>query len=286
MLPEIPQGEWSRAYAFRHGGRELVVRFNPLAGAFDPDVVAQRYASDHIPMPRLLEVGDVDGGCYAISERAFGDFLEDLPPHRMQATLPSILDTLEALRRADTSQTTGFGPWTKNGNGMFQTWREYLLELEVGTPTEHLSTWRDGLRLSQLGESTFLAGTAELERLSRGCPDQRNLVHSDLINRNAFVSDGRIKALIDWQCAMYGDHLYDLAWLLFWAPWHPGLSAVDMRSPALERWAATGIDLTNADTRLRCYELHIGLRHLVYNAWRRDIKNLDATARRTLELLG
>lgn len=286
MLPGIPQGEWSRAYAFRHGDRELVVRFNPARGAFDPDVLAQRYASHHIPMPRLLEVGDLEGGCYAISERAFGDFLEDLPPHLMKAALPSILNTLEALRCAETTQTTGFGPWTSTGDGMFRSWGDFLRAPGVGTPTEHLGTWRDGLQLSQLGEGTFRAGTAELERLSRGCPEQRNLVHSDLINRNVFVSDGRITALIDWQCAMYGDHLYDLAWLLFWAPWHPGLSTVDMRSAALARWAETSADLINADTRLRCYELHIGLRHLVYNAWRRDISNLDATARRTLELLG
>jgi len=27
------------------------------------------------------------------------------------------------------------------------------------------------------------------------------------------VDGGRISTVVDWQCAMYGDFLYDLAWL-------------------------------------------------------------------------
>ena len=110
-------------------------------------------------------------------------------------------------------------------------------------------------------------------------------MHSDLLNRNAFVSDGRVTALIDWHCAMYGDFLYDLAWLTFWASWHPGVKAADFRASASHRYADFGLVVPDFDARMRCYELHIGLRHLVYNAWRDDGANLEGTARRTLEVI-
>lgn len=285
MGADLPQGEWSRAYAFRHGGRDLVVRFNPDRQSFDVDLLALRFASPALPIPAVLEVGESAGGYYAISERAFGDFLEDLPPERMEATVPSLLATLDALRTADTSASTGFGPWDGNGDGRNSTWAEFLLAVEGGTPEAFRTTWRGELARSRLAETAFDEGMRELGRLARRCPNQRGLVHSDLLNRNAFVSGARITALIDWQCALYGDHLYELAWFTFWAPWSPGIAAAGLRDRALNHWRAAGVDLTDVDLRLRCYEIRIGVAHLVYNAWRRDLPNLEGTARRTVEVL-
>lgn len=282
---DLPQGEWSRAYAFRHAGRELVVRFNADPHTFRLDRLAQRFASPGLPMPAILEVGEVDGAWYAISERAFGDFLEDLPPDRMRAVLPSLLELLDALRTADTSDSSGFGPWDAAGNGNTGTWAEVLLDVVAGTPEASLDTWRRDLARSEVAERAFREGMRELTALAGRCPDRREVVHADLLNRNAFVAGSRVAAVIDWQCAMYGDHLYDLAWFTFWAPWHPGVAAVDLRRQATERWRAAGVDLTDLDLRLRCYELRIGITHLIYNAWRHDHTNLEGTAHRTLQIL-
>ncbi|MBO0702990.1 MAG: aminoglycoside phosphotransferase family protein [Candidatus Dormibacteraeota bacterium] len=285
MADDLPQGEWSRAYAFRQGGRELVVRFNTDRHAFDVDLLALRFASPALPIPAVLRVGEVEGGYYAISERAFGDFLEDLPPERMEALVPSLLATLDALRTADTSTSTGFGPWDQNGDGDCRDWAEFLLDVDAGTPDAHRATWRDDLLRSDVAARAFREGMRALETLAPRCPNQRSLIHSDLLNRNAFVSGARVSALIDWQCAMYGDHLFELAWFTFWAPWHPGVAAAGLRDRAFAHWRAGGVDLTDFDLRVRCYEIRIGVAHLVYNAWRGDLLNLEATARRTLELL-
>lgn len=286
MGDDLPQGAWSRAYAFRHRGRELVVRFNTDRNTFDVDRLALRHASAALPIPALLEVGEVDGGYYAISERAFGDFLEDLPAARMEAVVPSLLATLDALRTADTSGSTGFGAWDRNGNGRYGSWPQFLVDVEAGTPEAHLATWRRELARSALAEAVFRDGMRELEHLASRCPDRRSMVHSDLLNRNTFVFGARVSALIDWQCVVYGDHLYELAWFTFWAPWHPGIAAARLRERALDHWRAAGVDLDEVDLRLRCYELRIGVAHLVYNAWRCDLVNLEATARRTAQVLG
>lgn len=285
MGPDLPQGEWSRAYAFRHAGRRLVVRFNPDREAFDIDVLAFRFASQALPIPAVLEVGAAEGGYYAISERAYGEFLEDLPPERMEATVPSLLATLDALRTAGTSASTGFGPWDAKGDGRHRAWAGFLLAVDEGTPPPFRPTWRRDLAASTLAERTFDRGMRELEALAPRCPARRELVHSDLLNRNVFVSGARIAALIDWQCAIYGDHLFDLAWLTFWAPWHAGVAAARLRRRAFDHWRAAGVDLAGFDLRLRCYEVRIGVSHLLYNAWRRDLPNLEATARRTAAVL-
>ncbi len=286
MGEDLPQGEWSRAYAFRHDGRDLVVRFNPARHAFDVDLLALRFRAPDLPIPAVLEVGEYDGGYFAISERAFGDFLEELPPARMEAAVPSLLDTLDALRTADTSDTKGFGAWDRRGDGRYPDWATFLLDIDAGTPPAFRSTWRRDLARSDLAQGAFRAGRRELEALAPRCPNRRSVVHSDLLNRNAFVAGPRVSALIDWQCALYGDHLFELAWFTFWAPWHAGIAAAGLRERALERWRRGAVDLTDADLRLRCYELRIGVSHLVYNAWRRDLVSLEATARRTLQALG
>ncbi len=288
MGDDLPQGAWSRAYAFRHAGRELVARFNPDRHAFDADRLALRFASSALPIPNVLEVGEVDAGYYyAISERCFGDFLEDLAPELIEAALPSLLATLDALRTADTSGSSGFGLWDEKGNGRHRDWTEFLLAVDWGIPEPFRNTWRGDLARNELAEGAFTEGMRELEALAWRCPNRRDLVHSDLLHGNAFVSGARIAGLIDWQCALYGDHLYELAWLTFCAPpWAPGLAAAGLRDRALDHWRAAGVDLTDFDLRLRCYEIRIGVSALVGNTWRRDLPNLEATACRLVEVLG
>lgn len=289
MGEDLPQGAWSQAYAFRQAGRDLVLRLNPDRHAFDVDRQALRFASPALPIPGVLEVGEVGevgGGHYAISERCFGDFLEDLPPDRAEAVLPCLLAVLDALRTADTSGSSGFGPWDENGDGRCHDWPEYLLAVDEGAPVVCGSTWLRELADDEFAERTFREGLRELEVLAGQCPDRRDLVHRDLLHGNAFVSGARIEGLIDWQCALYGDHLYELAWLTFCAPtWAPGLATVDLRSRVLDHWRAAEVDLTDVDLRLRCYQIQIGVSALVGNLQRRDLPNFEASARRLAEVL-
>ncbi len=94
-----------------------------------------------------------------------------------------------------------------------------------------------------------------------------------------------MSGVFDWGCALYGDFLYDLAWLTFWAPWHPGLDALDLRAEALAHYADIGLVVDDFDARLRCYEVHIGLAHLAYHSFTQEWDHLDWTERRTLEVL-
>ncbi len=109
--------------------------------------------------------------------------------------------------------------------------------------------------------------------------------HADLMNRNVLAGDIAITGVLDWGCACYGDHLYDLAWFDFWSPWHPNLDIAYLRSELEHRWRAAGYTPRNLAARLQACYLHIGLDHLAYNAWLEDWPTLSATAERMRKLV-
>jgi hypothetical protein len=60
---------------------------------------------------------------------------------------------------------------------------------------------------------------------------------------------------------------------------------VDLRAEARRHYDAVALDVPDFDGRMHCYELHIGLAHLGYHAWREDWRELEATATRTRDVL-
>ena len=87
-------------------------------------------------------------------------------------------------------------------------------------------------------------------------------------------------------CGQYGDFLYDVAWLLFWQPWFPKWHEIDLMGEIKAHYAAIGLRVPHMDDRLRCYQVHIGLDSLVWNAYKENWAEMELTARRTLEIVG
>jgi hygromycin-B 4-O-kinase len=116
------------------------------------------------------------------------------------------------------------------------------------------------------------------------CPEARHLVHADLLNYNVFVAGERISGVIDWGCALYGDYLYDLAWLCFWAPWYPAMQGIDFLDAAHRHYAALGLAVPYLAERVRCYAVHIGLDSQAYNAFRGRWAELQRVTQHTLEV--
>jgi hygromycin-B 4-O-kinase len=278
-------GEWSQAFAYKLGTRDLVVRFSAFGEAFRKDEVAARHTSATLPIPAIVEIGETPAGFYAISERRFGDVLETVDEVRMRALLPSIMATLDAIRLADITATTGYGGWASHGNAPHPTWRAALIDVISDPPSHVHHGWRNRLAESPTGDGPFIEAHAQLEAIAADLPNERHLIHSDLLNRNVLVDGDRIAAVFDWGSSMYGDFLLDLAWLCFWAPWTPALRAIDVRQAAIEHFAAIGLEVPDLDRRLRACELWIGLDGQAYQASKARWEDLAWTASRTLEIV-
>ncbi len=272
-------GAWSKCFGFRRGNEELVIRFGQHVDDFQKDKQAYAFANPDLPIPKALDISEVFGGYYAISTRVHGVPLEHLSAKEWLKVVPSLVSVLEALRLADVASTSGFGGWNGEGNASKASWSEHLLAVKNDTPQQRTQGWREKLTTSPEGEKAFVWGVDLLGQVvSDSVP--RCLVHCDLINRNVFVNENKISGVFDWGCALYGDHLYDLAWFEFWSPWHPELDVAYLRRELEQRWFEVGYIPKDVDSRLLACYLHIGLDHLGYNAYLGDWDTLMATAER------
>ena len=283
----VGAGAWSTAFLFEYDGQPRVARFGRHVEDFRKDGRAATLYRLRIPVPRVLEIGEAfDGWFYAISEWASGEVIDGLPEPNLRVALPSLLDTLDALRAAPPPTETGFGWWSSRGRATHDTWRGALLGIVEDPESSRLAGWRAFLRANAEWSRIFDDAAARLARLADACPDGvRQPIHGDLTAGNVLIVDGAVSAVLDWGNSLVGDSLYDVAWLVFWSPWHPGLDPDLVVFETRRRCAETGIDLENFDERLRCCQLHIALDSMAYNAFRRDEMNLGGTIERLRPLL-
>ncbi|MGI8916160.1 MAG: phosphotransferase family protein, partial [Chloroflexota bacterium] len=212
----IGAGAWSQAYSFTRRSRNYVVRFAALREDFERDRIAATYASAALPVPPVVAIGEAFDGYYAITERVFGDFLEQADGPQLRRVLPALFTALDAARGIDLSATSGYGGVDSAGNGTSPSWQAVLLAVGEDDVSARTYGWRERLRQSPNGLTAFDSAYACLEGLAVQCPNDRHVIHSDLLNRNVFIDGDRLTGVIDWGCLMYGDFLYDIAWLTFW----------------------------------------------------------------------
>jgi hygromycin-B 4-O-kinase len=281
----IQRGEWSKAFFFRHAGRDYVVRFGAYLEDFAKDRLAVRYRAPELPIPSVVEVGEAFGGYFAISERLYGEYIDGMDEAQMRALLPSLFAALDAMRRADLGATTGYGSWGADGTAPFPSWEAALLDVGIARSTDRIAGWREALVGSPTGAGPFDEAYRQLQKLAVYSPRERHLIHSDLLHFNVLVLGDRVTAIFDWGCGLYGDFLYDLAWLCFWSPWYQAWRAIDFGQEALRHYAAIGLDVPHFEERLLACQIHIALAGQAYQAYKGYWSELEWTARRTLDVV-
>jgi hygromycin-B 4-O-kinase len=276
-VERLGHGEWSTAYGYHDDGRDYVLRFGSYVDDFQRDRIAGRFASVNLPIPKVIEIGQVPGWHYAISERASGEFIDSLDETRMRELLPSLFAAFDAMREADLSGTAGYGGWDENEHAPFASWKDALLDVNIDHPGR-VGGWRKLLDESAVGGARFDEAYAALIELAEYAPADRHLIHSDLLNFNALVSGNRMSALFDWGCSLYGDFLYDIAWFNFWKPWFPAWAGIDFVAEAKRHYDAIGLDVPDFDERMRACEIQIGLSNLAYVAWKGRWEQAEAVS--------
>lgn len=283
----LAPGFWSSAYAYRAAGRELVLRVGSVPEGFEMDRAAMAFDRADLPVPEVLDVGEGLGCAYAISARHHGRFLETVTPPEADVVAATLLRTLAALRtvRADPGAASAWYPPDVPADG--STWRAWLLAGLVDDPHGRVSGWRATLATEPDLDALFQAAEVRIGQLLDGCPERRDLVHGDLLNRNVLISEdaARTTAVYSWKCSVRGDFLFDVAWCTFWSPWHPGIGAIDLWARVLGDPSLTDDDLADAAVRHHCYELQIGASHLGWNAWCGNEDDLRAVAAHTAAVL-
>jgi aminoglycoside phosphotransferase (APT) family kinase protein len=276
-------GDWSRAFSFDHEGRALVARFGKYREDFEMDRLAMAFGRPGLPVPRVLDIGHAFEESFAISERHVGRFLDSIGVDETDELAPGVLRLLDALREIPVDQNAS-AQWP--GDDPHLSWHDWLTTSVVDDGNERVGGWRKELSKAPEIEALYTRSVQEMLALVGDVPATLHVVHRDLLNRNVLVDDGcEVTAVYDWGCSVFGDYLFDVAWFTFWAPWMKGVGQLDMAELVRSHHRDTGVDVTNFDVRLRCYELQIGAEHLAYQTVMNDPEERVKVAQRLNEVL-
>lgn len=240
------------------------------------------YSSADLPIPPSGKPAGPPTDISPCPIAPLGALLNDLDEAAMRTALPGLLGALDALRAVEIPGASGYGIWAPDGTAPAATWPQALLA--VSQETARVCGWRATLATSPTGPSAFGASYARLQELVTGLPHSRHVIHGDLVNRNVLAEGTRITAVIDWGNALYGDYLYDAAWLIYWWPWFPAWQDIDIARDLRWHWGSTGGAPADLEHRLLTYLIHIGLDAMSYDAFKRRPQDLARNATRVLEL--
>jgi hygromycin-B 4-O-kinase len=250
----LAEGLDSQTYGFRHNDSEYVARINQSSCGFQKDAfVYRRFASPTLPIPEIVDIARLDDGhAVCVSRRAAGVRVHDLASAELPGIIGSIREILTAISGSDLAGTSGFGRFDARGSGPHDTWRDFLTS--VADPRR--LDWEDVG--PDVDRAAISAAIGLVEALAERCPEERGLVHGDFGSYNLMTDRHRITAVIDWDRALFGDPLYEIANLLFWG--EQGLEPLTLGSSTLSD------DEPRRAERLLCYQLRVALQEIYESA--------------------
>ena len=250
----LAEGLASQAFGFRQGRLDYVVRVNQSIDGFTKDrFVHQSFATQDLPIPEVLQIGRLDERhVFCVSRRMPGMRLQDVPSARSSELVAPTLQMIATIAGTDIRKTRGFGRFDVSGLGAQACWRDFL----VGISDPRLYDWAQAGRVAHV--PTIRTLSRLVTQLAVHCPEDRRLVHGDFSSSN-MLTDGRsITAIFDWDRALFGDALYDVANIFFWRE--------ENLQPLIERLKEQGLEIPRWNERILCYQLHIGLREIYDSA--------------------
>jgi hygromycin-B 4-O-kinase len=195
VLAPLRGGEASQAYAFTAAGTDLVLRGNHQASYAADAWAWRKTAGCGIPVPRMVATGRYERFYYAISERAAGQMLYDLPLPAVRALVPEMVAILLRIHAIDITGTTGFGLAAGGDDRRYSAWRAFVEHADI---LGDFIDWPRALRQAdaqqrQLIEACWARGRALLAH----CPEERVLNHGDYNLANILADQGHITGVID-----------------------------------------------------------------------------------------
>jgi hygromycin-B 4-O-kinase len=261
QIEPIATGQIANGFFFAANGDEYVIRFtraNMAMGLHKDAYAYTHFASPLVPVPPVICVDEYGAFTYIITQRMPGDILDRLSEEAYLQLLPSLMETLDAIHQTDVSDASGYGSFNEQGVGLASSWPEHMRHVYE----EEDERWFYG-KWHTLFDTTFLERDlfdwvyAEMESLLVYAPPERFLVHADFGSDNALAENGKITAVLDWANAVYGDFLYDVAWLDMWAD--SCSYGLDINGRFQQYYQAKNRHIPHYNERFRCCQCYIAL---------------------------
>jgi hygromycin-B 4-O-kinase len=248
-LEPIEDGEISQAYFFdsQDGSRVLRINKHNDEGFRQDRLAHEHFSSRSVPIPATFEIGTLPNGAYyAVSERVAGKTLDKFSDEEVALLIPAVFRTLDAIHQT-APIGEGYGFLDDDGNGKSSSWHEALDDEQEDRVDKDKPTDTPFFE-QQIYEQIRTV----IKQYYPYCPrDIRQLIHKDYGFGNTLSDGQQVTGVIDWQGVSYGDPLYDVAWLDFWAPkqgWATTIKQAYIEGNRLPE---------HFDERLTCYQLVI-----------------------------
>lgn len=248
-LSPIEMGELSRVFSFEWKDLSYVVHFKETKESLEKArYMSQTYGS-HLPIPKVMKVGEIDGVFFAISDKAEGKPISTFSPSQQEIILQDVAKHLVALGQVNVDRSQGYGWISPEGHTTSASWVETIETFFKIDPNDFYQDWTRLYDESFLERSLFEEGYSAMMELLQYAPDRPLLVHGDFHLGNMLSDGSRVTGIVDWEMAMYGDFMFDVAGLHFWSP------ALDFPQKVRDSCSVNKIDIPHFDERLRCYML-------------------------------
>jgi hygromycin-B 4-O-kinase len=277
----IEMGELSRVFSFEYNSNQQIVHFKDSRESFDKArYIHETYSSPTIPIPKVIKIGEVDHVYYAISEKAKGKPITHFEGDpRIKEILDSLSNCYTALNDTEVDSSQGFGWISPSGLANSKDWTQTLASFFDEHTEGFHKDWTNLYTDSFLEKSLFEEGLTAMLELSSYSPSEPYLVHGDFHLGNMISNGKEVTGIVDWEMAMYGDFMFDLAGLHFWAP--------DLNFPTLVRnkWLEKGRDIVHFEERLRCHQLFKAVDGLRFYAKQDALSGYNLMKERVIMLL-
>ena len=266
-LQVLKGGEISQAFSFVDESESYVIKvrkvrkrsrkFNP----FEKEKTIMKILSKRnptIPIPIVIKNGafaDIKGEkfIYSIVKKIEGEFVDTVPVEQATNVDSNLIDILHLIHTTDITDTKGYGNWWSWEQAKYKSMQDFIIE---GLEREKIYTnerYSSGIFEIEL----YNMGSTKVKELIKFCPPNRYLVHADYGFDNVLTdSEGNITAVFDWEHSIFGDFVYDIAWIDFWCVREKGTYSNLYYNRFRE---SKSLDFENYDKRLLCYKIYMGI---------------------------
>ena len=265
-LKEVSGGQIARTYSLDIDGRACILQFNEQnmsQGCLNELFFRERFLQNGIPVRFVLHEGDFAGLHFTVAVKVQGKGLIQIPLSEFISVLPSVMDILLSISSIDVSDTSGYGWLDGNKNGKFASWQEHLRQVRDEEPGEFYDRWHGLFDSTFLDRNLFDDFYKKMEDRLDLTPSSRELVHGGFGYGNVVVNDRQISGVLDWQDARYGDHIFDLAYMINWLDRSLQEACVNVYQESIRK---IGRSEAHLEDRIKCYWYYIGLDGLRFAA--------------------
>ncbi|MEP7103501.1 MAG: phosphotransferase [Candidatus Dojkabacteria bacterium] len=265
-LEIITSGEFSQAFSFKADDQDLILRVNNKTSlGFDKeDIIHRKFP--HILTPKILLNGHFEDYSFSISRRVEGVQMSKLNESSQERLISSLIESMNSIHTSEIS-TSRFGKWNKDMIAPDNSWIDTLAGYVEKDSWDGVSKSASYLNLDHLNNLLN-----QFNNLKKYLPNSFHLLHGDFGKTNIIVKDVKISGIIDWSESMYGDFLWDLAWITFW-----GENDLLIQKYIEFNSSNSKLNLENYYERIKAYHLVIGIHTLLFEAKKNSVEEyLDA----------